>query len=187
MAQELFSADVNHADAPALVFTGKAVEMIKQAVARTRGRAAGIRVKVTGSGCKGFEYGLTLAAASTAEDTVIYQDGITAYLDPASARHLQGTRLDYVSNRHGTGFHFFGMDVARTIGCGSPALLRRCIEGNFRTVGCIKSAQRPLMDLGDEIDPVPVSVQASVAHSGMRPRTICPHCHYVACRCDQPS
>src|SRR5439155_7044193 len=138
------SRDHSQTAEPVLALTDIAIEKMKQALAQADAYASGIRLAVTGGGCKGFQYSLTLAAVARPDDLVVVQDGVTAFLDPVSAQHLQGTRLDYVRNQHGTGFHFFGLDAGRTIGCGSSMILRRCIAGNTRTTGCSKSAKRPL-------------------------------------------
>src|SRR5215813_296044 len=185
MEQELQDEDRGQAAEPLLALTDRAVEMLKQAIERKGVQAGGIRMTVAGGGCKGFQYSITLDEAARADDEIVVQDGITAFLDPVSARHLRGTRLDYVSNRHGTGFHFFGLDAARTIGCGSPILLRRCIAGNNRTTGCINSAKRPLLEVGRAITPPSTAGRASVAHPGMQQLSICPECHYIRCRCEK--
>jgi len=185
MDQERGANEPDQAAEPLLALTDKAVEMIKQARAEKQVHGGGIRLTVEGGGCRGFEYSLTFANAARSDDTVIVQDGIRAFLDPVSARHLQGTRLDYVSNRHGTGFHFFGLDAARTIGCASPVLLRRCIAGNIRTTGCTLSAKRPLLEIADEVAQPGVDSRSSISHPNLRPLSICPQCHYIVCRCEK--
>lgn len=184
MEHERQSGDPSQTVEPVLALTDRAVEMLKQALAQADMHASGIRLTVAGGGCKGFQYGLTLAEAVRPDDAVVVQDGVTAFLDPVSTQHLRGTRLDYVSNQHGTGFHFFGLDAGRTIGCGSSVLLRRCIAGNTRTTGCIKSAKRPLLDIRGEVADPDEPRRTSVAHPGLRPLSICPQCHYVNCRCE---
>src|SRR5262245_21435932 len=178
MDQELRSGDRSEAVEPLLALTNTAVVMMKQALARPGVKAGGIRMTVVGGGCNGFQYSLTLEETARTDDEVVVQDGVTAFLDPISAQHLRGTQLDYVSNRHGTGFHFFGLDAARTIGCGSPVLLRRCIAGNTRTTGCINSAKRPLLQVGHEVTPSAVNSRTSVAHPGLRPLAIRQTCPY---------
>jgi iron-sulfur cluster assembly accessory protein len=168
-----------------LTLTDTAVKILKQALAQAGVTDGGIRMIVTGGGCEGFQYSLTLAKAAQTDDEVVVQDGIQAFLDPVSARHLRGTLLDYVSNRQGTGFHFFGLDAAYTIGCGSPLLLRRCIAGNTRTTGCIKSAKRPLLEIGQEVGQPSADSRTSIAHPNLRPLPICQQCHYVICRCEE--
>src|SRR5713101_8229218 len=128
MEQALQAGDQGHTQAPLLALTAAAATMIQRALVGVH--ADGIRATVDGGGCKGFEYHLSFEAAARTDDVVVVQDGIRVFLDPISARHLQGTRLDYVTTRQGTGFHFFGLDAARTIGCGSSLLLRMCIAGN---------------------------------------------------------
>jgi hypothetical protein len=116
---------------------------------------------------------------------VVVQNGMTAFLDPSSAQHLHGTRLDYVTNRHGTGFHFFGMESSRTIGCRSTRLLRLCIENNIRTHGCVLCAKRPLMALDLGAATIFVDPRQSISHPGLRPLPLCQKCHYVSCQCDK--
>ena len=169
---------------PLLAFTAKAVEMIRHAMRLKGLRDGGIRMTVAGGGCKGFQYSLNLERTAQADDTVVVQDGIKAFLDPNSAQHLQGTRLDYVTNRQGTGFHFFGMESSRTIGCRSTVLLRWCIENNTRTEGCIQCAKRPLMDIDLEAATQFVDSRQSISHPGLRPMQLCEKCHYVICQCD---
>jgi iron-sulfur cluster assembly protein len=165
------------------VMTDSAVEMIIQAMKQAGMNTGGIRMAVTGGGCEGFQYNLTLVTGARRNDEIIEHNGITAFLDPRTAQHLRGTTLDYVSNRHGTGFHFFGIESLRTIGCGSSMLLRRCIAGDTRTMGCTNSAKRPLLTLEREVVQPVSERRTSVAHPGLRPLSICPTCRYVVCRC----
>jgi iron-sulfur cluster assembly accessory protein len=170
---------------PLLALTEKAVEMLKQAMAQAGRKDSGIRMTVAGGGCEGFQYSLKMEGEIRPDDVVIVQDGIRALLDPVSAQRLQGTLLDYVTNRHGTGFHFFGLDALRTIGCGSSILLRRCMAGDTRTKGCFESAKRPLLELQDAAPEVVGT--SSISHPGMRPLQKCPTCLYVVCRCEKTS
>jgi iron-sulfur cluster assembly protein len=177
-AEHTQALDHEHDQLPTI--TNAAVEMITQAMKQAGMNTGGIRMAVTGGGCDGFQYSLTLAAAARRNDEIVEHNGITAFLDPRSAQHLRGTTLDYVSNRHGTGFHFFGIESLRTIGCESSMLLRRCIAGNTRTTGCTNSAKRPLMVLEKEVVQPVSDRRTSVAHPGLRPLSICP-----TCRCDK--
>ncbi len=169
---------------PWLSLTAEAVKMVKRTLAIKGVDNWGLRMTVAGGGCKGFQYSLNLERAARDDDHVVVQDGITTYLDPTSARHLRGTRLDYVTNRHGTGFHFFGLDVERTIGCGSPILLRGCIENNTRTEGCVLCAQRPLMDIDLDAATDFIDRRQSISHPGLTPMQKCEKCCFVICQCD---
>lgn len=176
---------LNQTQEQLLVITDSAVEMITQTMKQAGMHTGGVRMAVTGGGCEGFQYNLTLVAGARRDDEIVEHNGITAFLDPRSAQHLRGTTLDYVSNRHGTGFHFFGIESLRTIGCESSMLLRRCIAGNTRTMGCTNSAKRPLMALTQEVVHPVSERRTSVAHPGLRPLSICPTCRYVVCRCQE--
>ena len=185
MALEVHSGDREQTEEPVVALTEKAVEMLKQALAQAGRADTNIRMTVAGGGCEGFEYSLKMESETRPDDVVITQDGIRALLDPLSAQRLQGTLLDYVTNRYGTGFHFFGLDAVRTIGCGSPILLRRCMAGNTRTRGCFESAKRPLLALQEPTREVIGT--SSISHPGMRPLQKCPTCLYVVCRCEKTS
>lgn len=169
---------------PLLSLTAEAVKMVKRTLARKGVDSWGLRMTVAGGGCKGFQYSLNLEQSARADDQVVVQDGVKTYLDPTSAIHLRGTRLDYVTNRHGTGFHFFGLDVERTIGCGSPILLRGCIENNTRTEGCVLCAQRPLMEIDPNVATEFVDSRQSISHPGLTPMQKCEKCCFVICQCD---
>lgn len=185
MGQDLQSEKHGEIQEARLSFTDKAVEMIQQAMQQKGMRGGGIRMTVAGGGCKGFQYSLNLEAVAGADDAVVVQNGMTAFLDPASAQHLHGTRLDYVTNRHGTGFHFFGMEASRTIGCRSTRLLRLCIENSIRTKGCVLCAKRPLMEIDLEAATNFVDPRQSISHPGLRPLPLCQRCHYVSCQCEK--
>ena len=185
MEQGLRNESPDQTAEPVLAFTAKAVEMIRHAMRLKGVRDGGIRMTVAGGGCKGFQYSLNLERTAQADDAVVVQDGVKAFLDPPSAQHLQGTRLDYVTNRQGTGFHFFGMESSRTIGCRSTVLLRWCIENNTRTKGCVQCAKRPLMDIDLEAATTFVDSRQSISHPGLRPMKLCEKCHYVICQCDK--
>jgi iron-sulfur cluster assembly accessory protein len=183
MEQERHDGNHSHTEEPIVGLTAKAVEMLKQEMADAGRPHNGIRMTVAGGGCEGFQYSLKMEPDQKPDDIVITQDGIRTLLDPVSADRLKGTLLDYVTNRHGTGFHFFGLDAVRTIGCGSPILLRRCMAGNTRTKGCFESAKRPLLEL-QEPSPEVVGT-SSISHPGMRPLQKCPTCLYIVCRCEK--
>lgn len=172
------------AEEPVLCLTAEAVTMIKRTLARGGVGGWGLRMSVSGGGCKGFQYSLNLEHSARDDDLILVQDGITTYLDPTSAVHLRGTRLDYVTNRHGSGFHFFGLDVDRTIGCGSPVLLRGCIKNNTRTEGCVRCAQRPLMDIDLNTATEYIDPRQSISHPGLTPLQKCERCCFVICQCD---
>ena len=108
------------ADDVPVALTPKAVEMV-QITRDKEGIEAtfGLRIAVRGGGCSGFEYALDYEGEARETDWVYEQSGLTVYVDPVSARYLQGTVIDYVFGMNGAGFKFNNPQAKGTCGCGS--------------------------------------------------------------------
>jgi iron-sulfur cluster assembly accessory protein len=78
-----------------------------------------LSIRVTPSGCSGFGYDLNLVKDARPGDLVWEQDGVKIATDAQSARYLQGTEVDYVSNLQGAGFKFHNPNAKSSCGCGS--------------------------------------------------------------------
>ncbi len=98
--------------------TGKAVEMVREAMSRESLQDYGIRVGVVGGGCSGFQYSMDFENAERDGDMVYEQDGLKVYLDPMSSMYLQGVSVDYVVGLQGAGFKFNNPSAKNTCGCG---------------------------------------------------------------------
>ena len=79
----------------------------------------GLRVGVVGGGCSGFQYALDFENEARDTDAVYDVEGLTVYVDPVSARYLQGTTIDYVMGMAGAGFKFENPNATRSCGCGT--------------------------------------------------------------------
>ncbi len=100
--------------------TPKAVQMVKATREQEKlDPASGLRVAVRGGGCSGFEYSLDFELEARPTDFVVEYDGLTVYVDPISARYLEGTEIDYVMGMGGAGFKFNNPQARGTCGCGS--------------------------------------------------------------------
>ena len=106
-------------DAPPIVLTPKAVEMVKDAMQREGLGGYGIRVGVMGGGCAGFQYSMDFEQAAKDGDVTFEQDGVKLYVDPMSSMYLQGVTVDYVVGLQGAGFKFSNPNARTTCGCGS--------------------------------------------------------------------
>ena len=102
-----------------IVLTAKAVEMVKDAIAREGLEGHGIRVGVQGGGCSGFQYSMDFEKEPRADDMVFEQEGVRLYIDPMSSMYLQGVTIDYVIGLQGAGFKFDNPNAKSTCGCGS--------------------------------------------------------------------
>lgn len=103
-----------------IVLTPKALQMVKS-TRESEGMEAsrGLRVAVRGGGCSGFEYALDFDEEPRPTDHVLEYDGLQVYVDPVSARYLDGTEIDYVTGIMGQGFKFKNPKAAGSCGCGS--------------------------------------------------------------------
>jgi iron-sulfur cluster assembly accessory protein len=104
---------------PPINLTPKAIEMVKEAMEAEKLEGHGLRVYVQGGGCAGFQYGLDFDNAARPGDFEMQFDGLTVYVDPISAMHLEGTEIDYVMGISGAGFKFNNPTAKTTCGCGS--------------------------------------------------------------------
>ncbi len=102
-----------------LKLTDKAVQQVKQILARENLEGYGLRVAVTGGGCSGFSYGLDFEKDERPGDSVLEMDGFKVYVDASSAKYLNGTVIDYASGLQGAGFKFNNPNVKSTCGCGT--------------------------------------------------------------------
>jgi iron-sulfur cluster assembly protein len=112
------AAPTPEAGAP-LRLTAQAVTQVKLVCQQQSFAAHHLSVRVVPSGCSGFSYDLNLIKDARPGDLVWEQDGVKVATDAQSARYLQGTEVDYVSNLQGAGFKFNNPNAKSSCGCGS--------------------------------------------------------------------
>jgi iron-sulfur cluster assembly accessory protein len=78
----------------------------------------GLRVRVVGGGCSGFQYQLAFDTPQ-AGDQVFETDGVKVVVDPKSFLYLNGTEIDYVDGLTGAGFTMKNPNATGGCGCGS--------------------------------------------------------------------
>ncbi len=81
--------------------------------------ASGLRVAVRGGGCSGLEYALDFELEARDNDHVLEFNELKVFVDPVSARYLNGTVIDYVMGTTGAGFKFNNPNASGSCGCGS--------------------------------------------------------------------
>ncbi|HNV03116.1 MAG TPA: iron-sulfur cluster insertion protein ErpA [Vicinamibacterales bacterium] len=92
---------------------------IKELLAEEQKIESGLRVFVQGGGCSGFQYGLMIEDAPAPGDQSIEANGIRLFVDPISARYLDGAEVDFIDSVTGGGFTIRNPNVRTTCGCGS--------------------------------------------------------------------
>lgn len=96
-----------------------AVEQVKQFMARENIAVdtAGLRVSATPGGCSGFRYWLNVEDQPLPGDLVVEQDGLRVFMDSASATHLAGAEIDFVSTVDAAGFKVNNPNEPDTCSC----------------------------------------------------------------------
>ncbi len=81
---------------------------IKQLIDITENESdvAGVRIFVSGGGCSGMEYGMTLVDKPNQYDRVLEADGINIYVDTVALSFLEGVEIDYQSQGINESFIF---------------------------------------------------------------------------------
>lgn len=78
-----------------------------------------LRLSVSGGGCSGFQYGITLDDQVNEDDIVTEQHGTKVVVDQTSLDLLAGTEVDFVEDLMGASFQFRNPNATSTCGCGS--------------------------------------------------------------------
>lgn len=98
--------------------TEKAAQKVLEIAAEESLAGQGLRLRVIGGGCAGFNYDLYFEDSPTSMDEEFEAKGVKMYVDPLSFQYLDGTEIDFVEGLHGSGFKFTNPNVTSTCGCG---------------------------------------------------------------------
>ena len=105
--------------APEITFTESAAKRIKQLIEMDGKPDLSFRLTVSGGGCSGFQYGMTLDNQITDEDRIFSGYDVKVVVDEVSLGLLGGAQLDYVSDLIGSSFQVKNPNATATCGCGS--------------------------------------------------------------------
>ena len=101
-----------------ITVTSQAAGKIKDIkTAQAASEDTGLRVRVVGGGCSGFQYQLAFDSPQ-AGDQVFETDGVKVVVDPRSFLYLNGTEIDYVDGLTGAGFTMKNPNTMGDCGCG---------------------------------------------------------------------
>jgi iron-sulfur cluster assembly accessory protein len=77
-----------------------------------------LRVFISGGGCSGYQYGMSFDNNPRQDDVKITYQDIEVIIDPISFGYLAGSKIDYVEDLMGGGFHIDNPNAVSTCGCG---------------------------------------------------------------------
>ncbi|WP_317929952.1 iron-sulfur cluster assembly accessory protein [Halioxenophilus sp. WMMB6] len=101
-----------------VILTDSAVQAVTRFIQNSEKNIAGLRIKVDGGGCSGFQYGLRLEDSIAEDDTVQEVNGINLVIDKASEPLLAGVTVDFIDGMEGSGFKFENPNATASCGCG---------------------------------------------------------------------
>ncbi len=102
-----------------ITLSDRAAEEIKGLLEKQNKPEAMLRVFVSGGGCSGFQYGMSLEDAAMEGDQQTEVNGVKVIVDPRSAMYIQGAEVDFVDNLMGGGFKIDNPNAASSCGCGT--------------------------------------------------------------------
>ncbi|MET0015495.1 MAG: iron-sulfur cluster assembly accessory protein [Sedimenticola sp.] len=101
-----------------LILTENAQKAVSRFIKGSETPVAGLRISVTGGGCSGMQYGMSLEEGAKDDDTVVEIGELKIFVDPASAPMLDGITVDFLDTMEGSGFKFENPNATASCGCG---------------------------------------------------------------------
>jgi iron-sulfur cluster insertion protein len=102
-----------------IVLTENAARRIAMLRAQENAENAFLRIAVSGGGCSGFQYGLSLDDHRNDDDFLFERDGIGVVVDDVSLGLLNGAEVDFVEDLMGASFQIKNPNAASSCGCGN--------------------------------------------------------------------
>ncbi|MES9935104.1 MAG: iron-sulfur cluster assembly accessory protein [Sedimenticola sp.] len=101
-----------------LTLTESAQKAVSRFIKGSETPVSGLRISVTGGGCSGMQYGMSLEEQAKGDDTVVEVGELKIFVDPASAPLLDGITVDFLETMEGSGFKFQNPNATASCGCG---------------------------------------------------------------------
>ncbi len=78
-----------------------------------------LRIRVSGGGCSGFQYGFVIDDVLNPDDLVFEKNGIFVIVDEISLGLLEGSQVDYVEDLSSASFVIKNPNAVSSCGCGN--------------------------------------------------------------------
>jgi iron-sulfur cluster insertion protein len=111
--------DTSATELPEIVVTENAARRIADLKHQEDAEGAFLRISVSGGGCSGFQYGLSLDDARHDDDVVFEKDGVAVVVDEVSLGLLGGAEIDFVEDLMGASFRIRNPNASSSCGCGN--------------------------------------------------------------------
>lgn len=101
-----------------LTLTPSAQKAVTRFIQGSEEPVSGLRISVTGGGCSGMQYGMSLEEQAKSDDVVVDMGVVKVFVDPHSAPLLAGVTVDFEDGMEGSGFKFSNPNASASCGCG---------------------------------------------------------------------
>ena len=98
--------------------TDNAIGAVSRFIENANKPVLGLRIRVDGGGCSGFQYGMKLEESAAEDDQVVEIGGLKILVDPASGPLLENVTVDFLDGLEGSGFKFENPNATQSCGCG---------------------------------------------------------------------
>jgi len=102
-----------------ITITKKAAEEVLKLAKKEKKENYGLKIFVFPGGCSGVQYGLDFAKKAEKEDLTFEEHGVKLFVEKNTIEVLEGTKIDYVENKEGSGFKIENPNVSACDTCGS--------------------------------------------------------------------
>lgn len=101
-----------------IVITPRALDRVKTLLEKEGKPDAGLRLYISGGGCAGMSYGMSIDEAIGSDDAVVKSGGMKVIVDKLSLIYLRGSTIDYEETLQTSGFKIENPNAAASCGCG---------------------------------------------------------------------
>jgi iron-sulfur cluster assembly accessory protein len=101
-----------------ITLTDTAVERVRTLMQEKQLEGHALRVFISGGGCSGYQYGMAFENNPREDDIEVTLDDIQIVVETMSYGHLAGSKIDYIEDLMGGGFHIENPNAVSTCGCG---------------------------------------------------------------------
>ncbi|BBI99345.1 hypothetical protein FGKAn22_10380 [Ferrigenium kumadai] len=98
--------------------TSNALSAVEKFIKGSDVPVAGLRIAISGGGCSGFQYAMSLEQIKNEDDVVVEYGAVTLLVDPLSAPLLEGVTVDFIDSLNGRGFKFENPNASSSCACG---------------------------------------------------------------------